>query len=47
MLSQKRAETVVSYLIAHGIAKDRLTPKGYGKEAKNNTKEALLRLILG
>lgn len=31
-LSQRRAETVVTYLIAHGIAKERLTPKGYGKE---------------
>lgn len=31
-LSQKRAESVVNYLIAHGIAKDRLSPKGYGKE---------------
>ena len=32
-LSQRRAESVVNYLIAHGIASDRLTPKGYG-EAK-------------
>ena len=31
-LSQKRAETVVRYLIDHGVAKDRLTPMGYGKE---------------
>jgi outer membrane protein OmpA-like peptidoglycan-associated protein len=31
-LSQKRAETVVRYLINHGVAKDRLTPMGYGKE---------------
>jgi len=31
-LSQRRAETVVAYLIQHGIAKDRLTPVGYGKE---------------
>ncbi len=31
-LSQRRAESVVNYLIAHGIAADRLTPKGYGKE---------------
>ena len=30
-LSQQRAESVVGYLIAHGIAKDRLTPKGYGE----------------
>lgn len=31
-LSQRRAESVVAYLIAHGIAADRLTPRGYGKE---------------
>lgn len=31
-LSQRRAEAVVRYLIDHGIAADRLTPKGYGKE---------------
>ncbi len=31
-LSQRRAESVVNYLIAHGIAADRLTPKGYGEE---------------
>lgn len=31
-LSQRRAQSVVDYLIAHGIEKDRLTPVGYGKE---------------
>ena len=31
-LSQRRAESVVKYLIEHGIASDRLTPVGYGKE---------------
>ena len=30
-LSQRRAESVVGYLIEHGIAADRLTPKGYGE----------------
>ena len=30
-LSQRRAESVVRYLTAHGIAPDRLTPKGYGE----------------
>ncbi len=30
-LSQRRAESVVRYLIAHGIVSDRLTPKGYGE----------------
>ena len=31
-LAQRRAETVVSYLIEHGIASDRLTPVGYGEQ---------------
>ncbi len=31
-LSQRRAESVVRYLIDHGIAADRLTPVGYGVE---------------
>ena len=31
-LSQKRAESVVNYLINHGIATDRLTAVGYGEE---------------
>ena len=35
-LSQRRAESVVRYLIEHGIAADRLTPKGYG-ESKPKT----------
>ena len=30
-LSQRRAESVVHYLIQHGIAADRVTPKGYGE----------------
>ncbi len=30
-LSQQRADNVVAYLVAHGIARDRLTPVGYGK----------------
>ena len=30
-LSERRAKSVVDYLIAHGIARDRLKPKGYGK----------------
>ncbi len=31
ILSQKRAQSVVDYLISKGIAKDRLTAKGYGE----------------
>lgn len=31
-LSQRRAESVVNYLIAHGIDTLRLTPKGYGEK---------------
>ena len=31
-LSQRRAESVVRYLIDHGIAEDRLSPVGYGEE---------------
>jgi peptidoglycan-associated lipoprotein len=31
MLSEKRAQTVVDYLVNKGIAKERLTAKGYGK----------------
>lgn len=31
-LSQRRAESVIRYLFAHGVAADRLTPVGYGKE---------------
>jgi len=30
-LSQRRAQSVVDYMIAHGVAKDRLTAKGYGE----------------
>lgn len=30
-LSQRRAESVVNYMIAHGIKQDRMTPMGYGE----------------
>ena len=40
-LSQRRAESVVNYLIAHGIASDRLTPKGYGKSKPKTVKRKL------
>ena len=32
ILSQKRAESVVNYLVSKGIASERLTPVGYGKD---------------
>ena len=40
-LSQRRAESVVNYLIAHGIAQDRLSPMGYGKEKPKVIKRKL------
>ena len=40
-LSQRRAESVVSYLTSHGIAQDRLTPAGYGKEKPKTIKKKL------
>ena len=40
-LSQRRAESVVNYLIAHGIASDRLTPKGYGEQKPKTVKRKL------
>ena len=32
-LSQRRSESVVNYLIEHGVEKERLTAKGYGEES--------------
>ena len=40
-LSQVRAETVVKYLISKGIATDRLTPMGYGKEKPKTIRKKL------
>lgn len=45
-LSQRRAESVVNYLIAHGIAADRLTPVGYGKERPKTVKKKLTERYL-
>lgn len=41
LLSQRRAESVVTYLIGHGIAKDRLSPVGYGKEKPKTVRKKL------
>ena len=40
-LSQRRAESVVNYLIEHGIAADRLKPVGYGKMKPKTVKRKL------
>ena len=40
-LSQRRAESVVSYLVEHGIAADRLSPVGYGKEKPKTIRKKL------
>jgi outer membrane protein OmpA-like peptidoglycan-associated protein/tetratricopeptide (TPR) repeat protein len=40
-LSQRRAESVVNYLKDHGIAPDRMTPVGYGKERPKKVRRKL------
>lgn len=40
-LSQRRAQSVVDYLIHHGIEKERLTPMGYGKERPKKVRKKL------
>ena len=40
-LSQRRAQSVVDYLIAHGIAQDRLTPRGYGWEKPKTVRKKM------
>ena len=40
-LSQRRAETVVNYLIEHGIDAERLTPKGYGESQPKQVRKKL------
>ena len=40
-LAQRRAESVVKYLTEHGIANDRLTPVGYGKEKPRSVRKKL------
>lgn len=41
-LSQRRAESVVNYLIGRGIAADRLTPKGYGESRPKIVKRRIV-----
>ncbi len=41
LLAQRRAETVVEYLVAKGISRDRLSPVGYGKEKPKTIKKKL------
>ena len=40
-LSQKRAESVVKYMIKHGVKRDRLTAKGYGESSPKIVKKKL------
>ena len=42
-LSEKRAQSVVEYLIKKGIASDRLTPKGYGKSQPKEVDKAMIK----
>jgi outer membrane protein OmpA-like peptidoglycan-associated protein len=41
VLAQRRAESVVEYLTAHGVASDRLKPVGYGKEKPKTIRRKL------
>jgi OOP family OmpA-OmpF porin len=36
-LSERRAQTVLDYLVAHGVAADRLVSKGFGSDVPNAT----------
>ena len=45
-LSQRRAESVVCYLIQHGIAKDRLTAVGYGESRPKIVSKKLAETLL-
>lgn len=41
LLAQRRAESVVNYLVDKGIVRDRLSPVGYGKEKPKTIKKKL------
>ena len=41
LLAQRRAESVVNYLVDKGIARDRLLPVGYGKEKPKTIRKKL------
>ncbi|MBP5561178.1 MAG: OmpA family protein [Muribaculaceae bacterium] len=43
-LSERRAKSVVDYLIAHGIERERLTSKGYGKSRPKVVTKRIARL---
>jgi peptidoglycan-associated lipoprotein len=43
LLAQRRAQSVVDYLIEKGIAADRLTPKGYGEAQPKTVDEQLAK----
>ena len=45
-LSQRRAESVVRYLIQHGVAKDRLTAVGYGESRPKIVSKKLAETLL-
>ncbi|MDR2087270.1 MAG: OmpA family protein [Dysgonamonadaceae bacterium] len=44
-LSQRRAQSVVDYLIAHGVASDRLQAKGYGKSQPKTVTKSITEIF--
>ncbi|HEX8549176.1 MAG TPA: OmpA family protein [Cytophagaceae bacterium] len=45
-LAQKRAESAVAYIVAHGIDQERITAKGYGEDIPLKTKDSLGRSVV-
>ena len=43
-LSQRRAQSVVDYLVKHGVARERLKPQGYGKRRPKVVTKRINRL---